>query len=130
VNYSDTVTCSYDVKCSINPITNPNPIYSHTHTCDNWCQKWDWIEESSGWSYHQPTKMVQMMEHLVASTEKLDANLDAKQEKMDVNLKEMKAGQKHLNEEMLTKSDAHHKRMMTRMDYSQLQKMVAMVDIF
>jgi hypothetical protein len=22
-------------KCSINPITNPNPVYSHTHTCDN-----------------------------------------------------------------------------------------------
>jgi hypothetical protein len=20
-------------KCSINPITNPNPVYSHTHTC-------------------------------------------------------------------------------------------------
>jgi ribosomal protein L37AE/L43A len=22
-------------KCSVNPITNPNPVYSHTHTRDN-----------------------------------------------------------------------------------------------
>jgi hypothetical protein len=24
------VICSYECKCPINPITNPNPIYSHT----------------------------------------------------------------------------------------------------
>jgi hypothetical protein len=22
-------------KCSINPITNPNPVYGHNQTCDN-----------------------------------------------------------------------------------------------
>jgi hypothetical protein len=59
--------------------------------------------------------MEQMMEHLVVATEKLDAKTDANQEKTDANLKEMKAGQKHLKEEMLAKSDAHHKRMITRM---------------
>jgi hypothetical protein len=26
------ISCVY--KCSLNPITNPNPTYSHTHTCD------------------------------------------------------------------------------------------------
>jgi hypothetical protein len=29
------VKCSELCKCAINPITNPNHVYSHTHTRDN-----------------------------------------------------------------------------------------------
>jgi hypothetical protein len=52
---------------------------------DNWCQKWDWIENCSGWVYHQPTKMEQMMERLVAAIEKMGA-------KTDTNQKQVKTG--------------------------------------
>jgi hypothetical protein len=52
-----------------------------------------------------------MLEHLVGATEKMDAN----QAKMDTKPKEMK-------DEMLVKMEAHHERMMARMD-SQLEKM-------
>jgi hypothetical protein len=41
----------------------------------------------------------------------------------------MRAGQGHLKEEMLTKLDACHERMIVRMD-SQLDKMEAAVDVF
>jgi hypothetical protein len=35
-----------DCKCAINPIVNPNPVYSHLAR-DNWCQKWDRIEKTN-----------------------------------------------------------------------------------
>jgi hypothetical protein len=34
------VVLSRVYKWSINLFTNPNPMYSHTPTCDIWCQKW------------------------------------------------------------------------------------------
>jgi hypothetical protein len=41
-------------KSAVNPITNPNPVYSHTQSRDNWCHKWvridqmNWIKSNRG----------------------------------------------------------------------------------
>jgi hypothetical protein len=48
-----------------------------------------WIKDCSGLFYHQPAKMEQMMECLVASIKNIYANI-----------KEMKGGQEYLKEEM------------------------------
>jgi hypothetical protein len=32
ISSSTTVTCSYDIKCWINPITSPNPIYEYSNS--------------------------------------------------------------------------------------------------
>jgi hypothetical protein len=61
--------------------------------------------------------MQQMMERLLA---KMDAN----QEEMKANKAKMDAGLSEMRDEMLAKLDAHHKRMMVRMDF-QLEKMEA-----
>jgi hypothetical protein len=45
MNNDSTVVVVTICKCSLNPITNPNPIYNHAHTHARWCQKWDWIEQ-------------------------------------------------------------------------------------
>jgi hypothetical protein len=39
-------------KSSINPITNLNPVYSHTQSLDNWWQKWDWIDRLFVWRFN------------------------------------------------------------------------------
>jgi hypothetical protein len=57
--------------------------------------------------------MEQMMEYLVPVIEKTDANVKEMRA-------EMRAGREHLKEEMLAKFDAHHERMMARID-SQLE---------
>jgi hypothetical protein len=55
-----------------------------------------WIEDCSGWLYHHPTKMKQMMEHLLPIMEKCEAKMmaksDAYQENMDAWLEEMMDG--------------------------------------
>jgi tRNA/tmRNA/rRNA uracil-C5-methylase (TrmA/RlmC/RlmD family) len=73
-------------------------------------------------------ELEQMMARLLAEirtkTEKMHANqaeMKANHAKTHANLREMRAGQELLKEEMLVKLDAHHERMMARMD-SQLEK--------
>jgi hypothetical protein len=55
-----------------------------------------WIGDCSGWLYHQPTKIEQMMEHLVAFVEKIDA----KQTKTDASIKEVIADMRDWRKEM------------------------------
>jgi hypothetical protein len=57
-------------------------------------------------------------------TARLEIMMQNNQEKTDANLKEIRAGQEHLKGKMLAKLDAHHERIMARMD-SQLEKMEA-----
>jgi hypothetical protein len=53
-----------------------------------------------------------------------NAELKVNKPKMDSNPREVRASQQHLKEEMPAKLDAHHERMMARID-SQLQEMEA-----
>ncbi|XP_023720006.1 uncharacterized protein LOC111871262 [Cryptotermes secundus] len=62
--------------------------------------------------------MEQMMEHLVAVIEKMDAKIEANKEKIETN-----------QEKVIAKLDAHHESMMARLG-SQLEKMEATVDVF
>jgi hypothetical protein len=75
-------------------------------------------------------EMEEMMACLLA---KMKPEIRTNQAKADDNLKEMMedmtASQELLKEEMLAKLNAHHKRVMARMD-SQLEKMEAVEDVF
>jgi hypothetical protein len=62
-----------------------------------------------------------MKEQITAKVEAHQEKMDANQEKINTTLREMTASQKCLKAGMLAKLDAHHERMMARMD-SQLQK--------
>jgi hypothetical protein len=46
------------------------------------CVRSGWIGDCSGWLYRQATKMEQMMEHLVATIEKMETN----QERMEAKI--------------------------------------------
>jgi hypothetical protein len=59
------------------------------------------------------TDLREMREEIMAG---LETMIQSNQEETDANLKEIRAGQELLKEEMLAKLEAHHKRMMTRMD--------------
>jgi hypothetical protein len=66
----------------------------------------------------------QMMECLLGKVAAMQEKVVSHYENMDTTLREMTAGQELLKEEMLTKLDAHHERMMARIG-SQLEKMEA-----
>jgi hypothetical protein len=66
----------------------------------------------------------QMTACLLAEIRTSRVKMNANQAKADTNLREMRAGQEVVKQEMLAKLDAHHERMMVRMD-SWLKKMEA-----
>jgi hypothetical protein len=66
-------------------------------------------------------EMEQVMARMLAE---MKAEIRTNQAQTAANLREMRAGQELLEEEMPTKLDAHHERMMARMG-SQLEKVEA-----
>jgi hypothetical protein len=69
-------------------------------------------------------EMEQMMAYLLAN---IKAEIRTSQAKTDATLKELKAGQEHLKDEILTKMEINQEKMMAKLDASH-QRLMARID--